>query len=414
MDWVLPDPSRHISGRHFVIGFEKGGYTISDVSTNGTFVLGERHRIDGKRPIRSGDRFTVGHYIVAATIESAARDVGRTASEVQGRSLLQTPPHMQQRVADDDPWSSLGGGAVEPVDPLPKPAKGRRGLDDLDDFLPLGGPAVTPPPGQGERHMPPPVDRPIPQQMPPLDRPGPPPAVSAPTPAPGSGGWNQPPAHVPRESGAWTGHDGDHAPPGPSHPPLSRQDAPGERFVTVFLEAAGLSGWAVPPGAEEALARELGRCVRVATDEIMVLLKDRDAQKKFTRGGDRTMHAATGNNPLKMFRPDGDQALDAMFVRPRDGFMTGAPAFENALRDLRQHQFAVFAAIQPALAEVLDGLTPDEILGDSNSLLGGRKSRAWETYVQRYDQKSGENGLLDLFLEAFARAYGEALHRASD
>lgn len=39
-DWVLPDPSRHLSGRHALISFEAGQFFITDVSTNGTCLNG--------------------------------------------------------------------------------------------------------------------------------------------------------------------------------------------------------------------------------------------------------------------------------------------------------------------------------------------------------------------------------------
>ncbi len=38
LDWTLPDPSRYISGLHCEVRFEKGGYFLYDVSSNGTFL----------------------------------------------------------------------------------------------------------------------------------------------------------------------------------------------------------------------------------------------------------------------------------------------------------------------------------------------------------------------------------------
>lgn len=128
-------------------------------------------------------------------------------------------------------------------------------------------------------------------------------------------------------------------------------------FLRAFCEGAGLNPAIAGGPQSEALAHELGRLVRIAAQELMRMLQDRANVKQFTRGGERTMRSATGNNPLK-FLPDPDQALEALFINPRDGFMTGADGFENALKDLRRHQMAVFAALQPALAEVLTGLSP--------------------------------------------------------
>ncbi|MGR3467475.1 MAG: type VI secretion system-associated FHA domain protein, partial [Shimia sp.] len=67
-DWVLPDPSRHISGHHLDVSYEGGRYVLTDVSSNGTFLQGERYRLSGPHPIAHGDRFTVGRYILRAEI----------------------------------------------------------------------------------------------------------------------------------------------------------------------------------------------------------------------------------------------------------------------------------------------------------------------------------------------------------
>ena len=183
-----------------------------------------------------------------------------------------------------------------------------------------------------------------------------------------------------------------------------------------FCEGAGLPSDQYTPAEAEALAYQLGQCMRIATEEIMTMLQDRSAVKQFTRGGERTMRSATGNNPLK-FLPDPPQALEALFLQPRDGFMTGADGLQNALRDLRQHQAAVFAALQPALAQLLAGLSPEEIADEAGGgLLGGsNKSKAWDSYVERWDGKAnaGDNGMLDAFLDAFSKAYAEAASKGS-
>lgn len=214
-----------------------------------------------------------------------------------------------------------------------------------------------------------------------------------------------------------------------SPPPLPAQQAPAPvapadshadtDFLRAFCEGAGLNPAIAGGPQSEALAHELGRLVRIAAQELMRMLQDRANVKQFTRGGERTMRSATGNNPLK-FLPDPDQALEALFINPRDGFMTGADGFENALKDLRRHQMAVFAALQPALAEVLTGLSPDEVEADAESsakILGGSKrGRNWDLFVERWDDKAkvGDHGMLDVFLRAFATAYAEATARGGD
>src|SRR6516164_1037993 len=69
LDWTLPDPTRYISSKHCEIRYKDGGYWLHDVSTNGTFLNDSDNRMHAPHLLRNGDRFTVGHYIVAVTID---------------------------------------------------------------------------------------------------------------------------------------------------------------------------------------------------------------------------------------------------------------------------------------------------------------------------------------------------------
>lgn len=377
MDWVLPDPKRHLSGHHFSVEFNNNAYWLKDTSTNGTFKQGSSHRLQGPHQIAAGDRFLVGHYVIVAQLASAA-PVMQPSTPTQSRSMLQTPPHVgggapasssppmmppaQAAPADDnDPWDF--GTPAEPVDPLPPQRADAHHLDDVaQDFVP-----------------------------------------SVPMPSPTAG--SHPPA------GFQVSPFQMQQPPVPA--PATNADA----VFHAFCEGAGLQPADYDNVDVEKLARELGMVVRQSCDEIMTMLQDRAAVKQFTKGGERTMRSATGNNPMK-FLPDTHQALETMFLKHRDGFMKGSDGYGNALRDIRRHQSAVFAALQPALASLLSGLSPDDIEDSAGSgILGGTsKSKLWETYVERWDAKAeaGENGLLDAFLVAFAKSYAAAAGRADD
>ena len=122
----------------------------------------------------------------------------------------------------------------------------------------------------------------------------------------------------------------------------------------------------------------LGKCARLGTQEMMHMLQDRSAVKLFVANDDRTMRIASGNNPMK-FMADPDEAFLALFVQPRDGYQTGPDGFDNALADIRQHQKAMMAAIQPALADMLEGLAPKEIANDAGGgRLGGGARKSWD------------------------------------
>ena len=58
VEWVLPDPERVLSKRHFVVAYRGGTWQIADTSTNGTFLNRENEPIGqgSIRPLRDGDR----------------------------------------------------------------------------------------------------------------------------------------------------------------------------------------------------------------------------------------------------------------------------------------------------------------------------------------------------------------------
>lgn len=154
--------------------------------------------------------------------------------------------------------------------------------------------------------------------------------------------------------------------------------------------------------------------MQAAAAELMALLQNRAEAKRFTRGGDRTMMGAANNNPLK-FLPDPAQALEVMFLNHRDGFMSGGEGVAEALRDVKTHQMAVFAAIQPALIKLLEDLSPEAVeAAIDGGLLSGKRQKAWDEFVKRWDDKvaNHENGMLDVFLTHFAESYAAAVAAA--
>ena len=69
------------------------------------------------------------------------------------------------------------------------------------------------------------------------------------------------------------------------------------------------------------------------------------------------------------------------------------------------------------LGLLLDNLALALPVGAVLGILGGAsKGKLWETYLQRWDAKveAGEHGMLDAFLEAFAKHYAAAVGRAGD
>lgn len=350
MGWVLPDASRYISGHHFDVSYDGQSWWLRDMSTNGTFLQGHRHRLDGPHRIAHGDRFQVGQYLIVAVF-----DMPSAGAAISPASL---PAHRVDRAVDevsqDDPWSIEGFSVAVPIDPVPVDRAARQS-DFRDDFIAF------------------PVD-----------------AVPEPAPSPTTP--TTPPASLPVV--------------GPLPIPVPVDDS---AFIRAFCEGAGLDPALAGDLDPAAFGRSLGQSLRVSGDQVMAALRDRASARHFTRSGERTMRGASDNNPLK-FLPDTAQALEALFLRPRAGFLTGADGFNEALGDLRRHQAALFAALQPALIDLLADLDPGQIEAEAKAgITGNRKAKAWETFVQRWDAKTAsENGILDEFIRLFAQAYRKA------
>ena len=58
VDWVLPDPERLLSKRHFAVAYRGGNWQIADTSTNGTTLNRDPAPIGQAevRTLRDGDR----------------------------------------------------------------------------------------------------------------------------------------------------------------------------------------------------------------------------------------------------------------------------------------------------------------------------------------------------------------------
>lgn len=474
MDWILPDTTRHISGHHLDIIFNQEVYFAQDVSRNGTFMHGERQRMQSPRPIRSGDRFVVGQYVIRAELteveDRTIVNVGGAAGPTPQPDVPATPlsaeidpaqpaPSLAQRVSPQPaptpppPLAQARPTTPEPEDAkTPQPVKGMQapptpglqqpggppdkpaatGLTQQPDFRklsgekpkdepehPLGakpapvtrGPLSAPPnfgapaeekeadKPEAEQHVVTPA-RSIPTDTVVPDPPLSPAAVSAAAAA-------VPPARLP---------DTPPADPGPAAAPAAAPMAPqgpfsAEEFMRAFCEGAGIEGpsqAALPPAD---LARILGMCVRLGTNEMMQMLQERSAVKYFMSEEERTMMVSNGNNPMK-FMPDPERAFETMFLQPKDGYMNGADSFANAFSDLKKHQAAVMSALQPALAEMIDGLDPADIeTSVGKSRLGKSERKFWEEYSKRWKERAskGDNGMLDAFISAFARHYSNAI-----
>ena len=356
LDWCLPDPSRIVSGLHAQIRFENGGYWLYDVSRNGTFINDAQARTKSPYKLANGDRLLIGDYYVRVTLTGGADQFAAEPSRSAPFSpTFQPPPET------DDIWS-LGQPAPSPVDRrwFAEPQHGgARPTDALDDFVDLPRPSWSEP-------------------APPLRPPEP-----------------------PRPNKPLAGQA-----------ELAANAAALSSFLATLANAAGMSSQALAGRPPEAIAEEIGFVLRIVAEQLAALLKARAAAKLMTKSGDRTMISADRNNPLK-FVPTPAEALEIMFQKNRPGYLGAPDSVREGFENIKSHEAATYAAMQKALLHLMEDFSPENIEeGAGSSVLGSKKARAWDLYVERWRAiEKNDNSLLDVYHSYFREAYDAAIKK---
>lgn len=112
-DWVLPDPSRYVSGRHARIRFADGKFFIEDTSTNGTFLNDSDQPLPKSSPqeLNNGDMIRFGEYHVVVALDADAEfGTHRNAMTGLDESLELNASQAQQVLGSLD--LSLGENAL--------------------------------------------------------------------------------------------------------------------------------------------------------------------------------------------------------------------------------------------------------------------------------------------------------------
>jgi type VI secretion system protein ImpI len=381
LDWTLPDPSRLISGKHCEIRFRDGGYWLHDVSTNGTFVNGASFRLNGPHLLRSGDRLSIGQYIISAEIEG-------------GHVPTTQEPASSPFPETDDPWSVDGTTAApeERRDYLPRVAQST-GPDFLDFAadLPSASNGVHAPEDDWLRGA---AVEPV----------APTPSSPAPTP-------RRPPPNFEASAPA--------AAPDPT--PDSSGPSPTEEASALLLRiarAAGIPQDALKGRDVDAVADEIGAVLGATARNLAQLLASRSETKGAMRSADRTMIQALENNPLK-FTPSAEEALAIMFGAPTRSYLKGPDAVERSFADLKAHQVQTFGAIQAALDKFFEDFAPERIDKSTptdhglSGLVVSRKAKLWDAYVERWrtTTKRSDGRLGEAFMALLAESYDQLRQR---
>lgn len=181
-----------------------------------------------------------------------------------------------------------------------------------------------------------------------------------------------------------------------------------------FLQGVGLQGVDVSPE----LARDFGQVLRVVIEGLMEILRARERIKDEFRMRVTTFKAAD-NNPLK-FSANVEDALHNLLVKRNAAYLGPVQAFEDAFRDVRNHQMAMLAGVRLAYEAMLGEFDPERLQEQFDrqlkrgSLLGARaRSRYWDLYVDRFRDRvrDADACFRQLFGDEFAKAYEEQLEK---
>jgi type VI secretion system protein ImpI len=427
LDWTLPDPTRFISSKHAEIRYRDGGYWLHDVSTNGTFLNGGDHRMQAPHRLRNGDRFTIGHYIIAVALDAEPGEAAASATGV-------VPPSMPQAAGYQALWDSPQD-AAPPIDRVQLRAPRERPAPVNPDFLDwaadvpnlLATPRSPPPP-------PSPVARGGDDDMGwatgPMSNVPPPPPPAPEMPSPRRPTWTSEP-EAPWAAGRASPTPGPQsAPPNFADPEPSwgrsgaaagttaPMSVPGgalgspDQFLRRLAQAAGVPEEVFTRKDPNELADQLGAMTRLVIENVMQLLNARMQAKRLARSSQHTVIQAIDNNPLK-FAPSSEEAMRIMFGPASRSYLDARRAVEQSFADLKTHQLKTYAAMQHALHALLSDLDPksiDQAVEADRGIAGlmtSRKARLWDFYVAQWEAMArlDANGPIDAFMRIFADFY---------
>jgi type VI secretion system FHA domain protein len=167
-----------------------------------------------------------------------------------------------------------------------------------------------------------------------------------------------------------------------------------------------------------AAAEVLGELLRIAVAGVMEALRGRERMKDELRMRGTAFKPAN-NNPLK-FSANVEDAFHNLLVKHNPAYLAPGQAFEDAFREVREHQAAFLTAMRLAFEAMLSRFDPARLQEEferqlkKGSILGvPAKLRYWDLYREKYGDmtKDAEASFTELFGEEFAKAYEEELAR---
>lgn len=206
----------------------------------------------------------------------------------------------------------------------------------------------------------------------------------------------------------------------PSEPPVAVQQRPRPAngssghsrglFLEHFAQGAGIDPEALAGRHDDEFAEQLGEIFRTVVPGLTQLLNAQAQMRSLIRSTKQTVLKSGNNNPMK-FIPETSAALSALFATKKPEYLDAGSSFSEAVDDIKQHEQAVFLAMQSALFRLLNELSPDAIESSGKTSFLSGKGAYWTRYVKAWNERNEpyENGILDVFLHYFGEAYDEKM-----
>lgn len=455
-DWWLPDRSNIISNQHMFIRYQDNQFYIVDNSTNGTS-LGHEEKdalIPGKPySLSEGSEIAIGEYILhvekvinnqekeeknsnasAASLHShlegelpflnphAETDLERLVQNEQHEQTHTQQPQTQRFENKFNAWTNpTPAFQAQTETPPPQPARfdpfeaatlGQSQDTESSAAIDTGKhetaqsqpqkfnhfqqdtqatPAAEPTPFTGFQHQ---------QSQGRIQHPSSTPTHQTPALKPQS---TQPP---PQSTLTQTTHT-------TNQKSATQQQFSQSNFLDSLVQRFGLSQDAIYALGEEQVTSIVMDLLEGSLEGFIELLIAR-AKVKNDLNVNMTMIQHEENNILK-HSVHAKQAMALFLQTQSDSFLAAKPAIEDTVKDIKQHQRALFEAVKKALQSTLNAVDPLAIERQASEgkryFFPGNKYKAdcWKDYSKRFQNLQRNDGALlyEQFLDYFADTYQE-------
>ncbi len=470
---VLPDPEKFISRHHASIIFQAGQYFIEDSSSGGTYLNLKNQLLQKSQSVlENGERLRIGEYELAVTITAVNRpEIPQSTQPVRQLELAEsgllddpfgssikpadpnnfyssfieqpessvfhesfTPPQVATAPVSNDDDALDFGDLLSSLDALPGASVNKAPEmpelpDDFfaDDIAPIANPEPVLPSAEFDSlfidkaaAMAPeePVDVLVePKSIADVDL-DPFAAVVMPTQLVEEKPLDfaiPNPAFNPVKSASVNEIKTDTLPQAVSIENQPQQVRPvivESELMKHFLAGVGIDDINFLPEEQwPALMKTSGEILRSMVEGLMLVLRARAELKSQFRVSVTTMRSID-NNPLK-FTPNTNDALKLILAPTNPGFLAPKTAVSEGFSDIMNHQMAMTAGIQAALADVLRSFDPQIIeKTQGEGVLFQKKAKCWEYYVEKYPQLKAA-AQEEFFSDAFAEAYEKQMQLLS-